>query len=466
MRCKSIIYSLLFVGGFASSAMSQEVNGLVEFGTAIHGGDNTPLWQASMQQGLSSIDNNCYLRGAVFYADTLKNWRLEAGADMAVGAGMTSVFIPQQYYVGVSRSWYKLWAGARELWSPLLDSELSSGGLTWSGNARPIPQVMLCTPGYVSISRRVAVKAELSFGWFTDGNYQQEHTESRFVYNKKMKYHHKSLLFRFGLPEGKWMFDVGMDMDAQFGGYMTKEGETHNLGNGLREYWRALTMRNEGEGLYYSGNLLGTEYLRLSYGTERGRLALYLLNFFDDLSGMGKRNGMDGLWGVEYSSKESGWLTGAVLEYYQTTNQSGPLHGLDGTEVKKTGGADDYYNNDQFSGWAHWGVTMANPLLLSPVYNSVGTLSLTQNRVRAVHLGVKGQISKRIGYRCRFSFNRSWGTPFKPNVNIKNNFSTFAEINYIAPKLKDWHFTASVAGDSGELYGDNVGVQLKVRKRF
>jgi hypothetical protein len=79
---------------------------------------------------------------------------------------------------------------------------------------------------------------------------------------------------------------------------------------------------------------------------------------------------------------------------------------------------------------------------------------------------MKGQISKQIGYRCRLSFNRSWGTPFKPNVNIKNNFSTFAEINYIAPKLKNWHFTASVASDSGELYGDNVGVQLKVRKRF
>ena len=69
-------------------------------------------------------------------------------------------------------------------------------------------------------------------------------------------------------------------------------------------------------------------------------------NFYDDFSGMGKFNGWDGLWGIEYKKKDNQLISGLVLEYFQSTNQSGPMHGLDDSEVKKTGGADDYYNND------------------------------------------------------------------------------------------------------------------------
>lgn len=41
---------------------------------------------------------------------------------------------------------------------------------------------------------------------------------------------------------------------------------------------------------------------------------------------MGKQNGLDGLWGIEFKINRPLVINNIVIEYYQTTNQSGPLH--------------------------------------------------------------------------------------------------------------------------------------------
>ena len=63
---------LLFLTG---NIYAQNLETFVEYGTAIHAGDYTPLWQVSNQQGLSSIKNNTYIRGGVFYNKTLHSWK-------------------------------------------------------------------------------------------------------------------------------------------------------------------------------------------------------------------------------------------------------------------------------------------------------------------------------------------------------------------------------------------------------
>ena len=47
--------------------------------------------------------------------------------------------------------------------------------MTWSGNARPIPQIAIGIFDYVRIAPKVQLKAELSYGWFTDTKYQEKH---------------------------------------------------------------------------------------------------------------------------------------------------------------------------------------------------------------------------------------------------------------------------------------------------
>ena len=123
---------------------AQSLDTFAEFGTTIYAGDYVPLWQNSLQHGFSSLKNNTYLRGGVFYKDTINEaWRVDAGVDLGVAYGFESVFMLQQGYADVRYKWIGAWAGLREIESPLLNQELSSGGLPWSVNARPIPQLSL-----------------------------------------------------------------------------------------------------------------------------------------------------------------------------------------------------------------------------------------------------------------------------------------------------------------------------------
>ena len=121
----------------------------------------TPLWQVSNQQGLTSLDNNTYIRGGISYKHQLGKWKFEEALDLVAAAGfsMTS-FIVQQAYVDIRYKWFGFFAGSREQNSPLLNQELSSGGMTWSGNARPIPQVQIGIPEYVQLLPRLGLKGE------------------------------------------------------------------------------------------------------------------------------------------------------------------------------------------------------------------------------------------------------------------------------------------------------------------
>lgn len=474
MSVKQVFHRVPFLFLFLIGTFSyaQKLESFVECSTIIHGGENTPLWQVSNQQGLSSINNNTYFRGGAFYKDTIRSWKIEGGVDLAVATGFTSTFVVQQAYADIRYKWIGLWAGNRELNSPLLNQCLSSGGLTWSGNARPLPQIAIGIFDYIHVTPRVQVKAELSYGWFTDTKYQEENVGEEDSYTRKIKYHHKSFFFRFGKPQGKWLFDLGMSLDTQFGGYKIRGADEGDLGNGWRDYWNVFFPQGGGndspggEQIWYQGNYLGSEHLKLTYQLNKFSLSVYLENFYDDFSGMGKLNGMDGLWGIEYKANNPQVINGIVLEYYQTTNQSGPLHGIDYSIVKKTGGADDYYNSTWYPGWVHWGMTMANPLVASPIYNKNGNLGFRYNRVKAVHLGWSGDISKEWTYRAKLSFNRTWGTPHEPIPEILENFSTFAEFKYVPNKWQGWSFTGSAAFDIGDIYGDNLGFQLKIHKSF
>lgn len=454
---------LLFLTG---NIYAQNLETFVEYGATVHAGDHTPLWQVSNQQGLSSIKDNTYIRGGVFYNKELRSWKAKAGIDIAVATGFSSTFILQQAYADIRYKWIGMWAGSREISTDLLNQQLSSGGLVWSGNARPIPQICIGILDYVHLAPKVQFKAQISYGWFTDSKYQDKHVGEKYYYARKIKYHQKSFYLRFGQPTGHWIFDIGMRMDNQFGGYALRGINNGNLGNNWKDYLNALIPRNGGEGEYFDGNYLGSEHIKLTYQHETSSFSAYLENFYDDFSGMGKLNGMDGLWGVEYKTNNQQWINNLVLEYYQSTNQSGPMHGIDFSEIKKTGGADDYYNHVVYAGWSHWGIGMGSPFVASPIYNKNGDPTFLYNRVKAIHLGWSGNITSEWTYRAKLSFNRTWGTPFKPIPEILENFSTFAEFKYVPNKWQGWSFTGSVAFDIGDIYGDNLGFQLKIHKNF
>jgi hypothetical protein len=192
----------------------------------------------------------------------------------------------------------------------------------------------------------------------------------------------------------------------------------------------------------------------------------YLQNQFEDMSAMGKLNGMDGLWGLEYRSTRPQGLSNVVVEYYQSTNQSGPMHGFEDPGVGKTGGGDNYYNHSIYGSWSHWGMIMGSPLVASPVYNKNEANTLPYNRVQAVHLGAGGTITSEWSYTAKLTYSKTFGTHYAPLIVPKENFSTFAAFLYTPRRLGGWQFRLSAAMDTGDIYGDNLGFQLKIRKTF
>ena len=86
--------------------------------------------------------------------------------------------------------------------------------MTWSGNARPIPQVQIGIPEYVQLLPRLGLKGEISYGWFTDNKYQREQVGEKYWYTKSIKYHHKEGFLRIGIPKGKWQLELGMTLDT------------------------------------------------------------------------------------------------------------------------------------------------------------------------------------------------------------------------------------------------------------
>ncbi|MGG6495111.1 UNVERIFIED_CONTAM: capsule assembly Wzi family protein, partial [Bacteroidetes bacterium 56_B9] len=104
------------------------------------------------------------IRGGISYKHQLGKWKFEEALDLVAAAGFsTTSFIVQQAYVDIRYKWFGFFAGSREQNSPLLNQELSSGGMTWSGNARPIPQVQIGIPEYVQLLPRLGLKGEISY---------------------------------------------------------------------------------------------------------------------------------------------------------------------------------------------------------------------------------------------------------------------------------------------------------------
>jgi hypothetical protein len=395
--------------------------------------------------------------------------------DLAVASGFTSAFVVQQAYADIRYKWLGLRLGSWEEMPTPLNHSLSSGGMSWSGNARPIPQIRAGFPDYITLFPFFKLKCETSYGLFTDDNFQKKTVgETQNKYVKNTKYHHKSLYIRIGKPQWHLSFEGGYTLDAQFGGYqMIGKEQTWDLGNTMKDYMIAFIPQGGGDDgpigeKYFKGNYTGNEHLKFSYQLKNGVISAYMENYYEDFSGMGKLNGIDGLWGIEYVTHHKQVINAVVLEYLQTTNQSGPLSvtaALSGASQKDIM-ADNYYNNGIYTSWQHWGMALGNPLLRSPIYNQNGYLGFPYNRVKAVHIGWSGDITDKWTYRMKLTYNQTFGTVTEPTLDILDNYSTFAEVIYIPQVANGWIFTASTAFDTGDLYGDNWGIQLKINKKF
>lgn len=353
---------------------------------------------------------------------------------------------------------------------------LGSGDLVYSDNARPVPQVRLGFVRFqdVPLTRGwLQVMADVAYGKFTDSRWleKQFNYYSDFVTTGTLM-HHKRLYFRVA-DRQPLAFTVGLQHAAQFGGtrriYLDgKMIEEHKMKGGLKQFLKVL-VPSRGEGSeYYDGNSLGSWDASLRWRLPQGHcLTAYFQWPWEDGSGIGKLNGWDGVWGLSYSAATPQWIDRATVEYIDLTNQSGPMHWAPG-DFPGTGipgeatGADDYYNNFTYDGWANYGMSMGSPFVKSPAYNLDGYPAFLDNRLRGYHIGISGTPAAGWNYELLFSQRTSWGTPKIPAPHRRHDTSWSAAASWTPRAVPQLAVTAQLAGTHGSLYGNSFGARVSL----
>lgn len=485
MKQYSIVFLLIITSSLICAAqapdnhlsekMAIDVN-IATLGT-FSGGDNAPFWLTNNQYGLGSTENNSgYLRAQTFakkkLADKLK---LQLGVDIIAAHNLNSDFHFQQLYADFTYKNVKLSIGSKER-APLFKNELlSTGGMTLSNNARPIPQVEASLPDFVTVPYTkglLEVMGGISYGKFIDDKFKLNNAADG-NYAKEILYHRKYGFVKFENNQ-TWNFIMGLEMDTQWGGHFYKNDEFWwNSPARFKDFFRVLVPMSGGsdsnmtDQVNILGNVYGSLHFITNYRKENYTVKAYIERFFEDHSGLFFKSVPDGLYGIELNLKKKGRITGVLFEYLHTKNQSGPFLWDKSEEIPvQVSGGDNYYNHIDYISLSNYGFVMGNPLLTSPIYNNGSSLTVFNTRLSSFHGGITGYINNNLKYRALFTYSQSWGTPLIPSRSIRNQFSTMLEATYSNDKLSGWLFSGAFSYDKSDMIGDNAGVQFKVSKAF
>lgn len=386
----------------------------------------------------------------------------------------------QLYVEGKYRSLF-LTIGMKERGSALLNQELSSGDLVESGNARPIPEVRAGLVDYQDVPYTkgwLQVQGVLSYGKLFDHSFlKRQFNYYDYHINRGALYTYKRCYFR-SKPSERFCATFGLQAGAQFGGttvYYSKGKviRTAKFSRSVGTFFKMLLPMGENGEEYYVGSTLGSWDAKLRYRISDTRvLSVYFQGLWEDGSSLGRMNKWDGLYGIEYSCSEAGWITGALIEYIDFRDQSGPIHydpadnPQHNISAQATGG-DNYYNNNYYNSYAYFGQSIGTPFLVSPIYNRDGYPAYASNRNNGVHVGLSGRPAQTVGYKLLASYQRGLGTYAHPYYRALADYSMMLQVHYDAHDLMPGiRAIVQLAFDKGTLRGDNFGTSLSLSYRF
>ena len=373
----------------------------------------------------------------------------------------------QQLYGEIKYRSLFLFLGMKEHDRTFLDNPLSSGDLTISNNARPIPQLRVGFYDFVNIPLTrgwVQIIGDIAYGKFTDSKWNKDHYN---YYNHFLTtdvwFHYKRLYLRSN-PNKRFVATVGMQHASQFW------GEVKDYDKGVctyvykpKHFFKSIvdvffqTQFNDseinGESLNFVGNHLGSWDVKFEYKLgNNDQVSFYVMKPWEDGTGIGWQNGFDGVWGIAYKSNNNFAIKGATLEYLDFTNQAGPfLHEPSESLPTNTTGGDDYYNNFMYNGWTNYGMGVGSPVLKSTIYNTDGFLRYLDNAVRGFHLGIDGKVGK-VDLRMLLSWKQAKGTQYMPRSKKVQSTSMMLGADYCFSKVEGLSFKAEVGFDAGDLY--------------
>ncbi|GAA4826832.1 hypothetical protein GCM10023331_09430 [Algivirga pacifica] len=341
-------------------------------------------------------------------------------------------------------------------------SDLSSGSLAISNNARPIPGIGIYTDDFMDVPFTYGffqVKAGLGHFWMG---------QNRYVPGTLL--HEKYLIGSVNggkyVPVKVW---GGLVHFGQWGGTHPRFGEaTINFENYIRILLaQSANINDESTTGSDQVNALGNHLGIWTWGLEADlvkdvSLGLSIQKPYEDGSGQtdaGFRH-FDGLYGMVVKQTRWSYLPSEfTFEYLNTTEQSGPTHDLS----QGLYGGDNYYNNSYYrSGWTYNNLILGSPLMTTKKRESqitdeeeLNVQSIINNRVKAFHIGLKGSVNNQLVYQLlathsqNYGIYESLGGPYRYESG-KNQSYLYLQLDY--QLKKDWSVNASIAHDFGEIY--------------
>lgn len=419
-------------------------------------GKQTPFWQVSNNYNRYSLNKHAaFIETGIIKTFTFgKEYRLNMGIDFIGSAEKTSYARIQQAYLKLNYHYFEIKGGTYEEIFGDQDSLLSTGNMGWSGNARPMPQVSLGMTDYYPLWKGwLDFKGYFSHSWANDN-----------IYIKDYYIHHKNLYVRL-FNKFPVTFIYGLEHYAQWGGTSPKYGQ---LPNSFSDYYKVLSAKHggddspAGEITNRLGNHLGVKNFTFYIKTKPVNYKIYWQYFFEDASYMYWENISDGLWGASFQFKNNKIVQKVVYEFVRTINQSGPIHLWNDTI--HLGGNDDYYNNFIYEqGWAYNKMGIGNPLLTSPIFDKTSSIKFRNNRIIAHHIGLQGILPYNTNYKFVISYVQNLGT-FSYPMHRRENISTLAELH--KNFNLNWMLKISLSNDFGEMYDDNFGFLISIRRNF
>lgn len=447
---------------------------------------NLPFWLTANQFGTVPKNGSsvALVQSIRSRPDTSKKFfKVSYGAELVAITGRTGKLILPEAYLAVKTGKFEWSAGRRKMIYGLVDTTLSSGSISWSGNALPLPQVTLAIPEYTKVLFKwLAIKGHFSHGWFG---------KQDFVVNYFL--HQKSLYGRIGTPNGRLKLYAGLLHNAQWGGTPVYEDTSKDpfgkfLNGKFPEDW--FTYRqvvfptkplwdSTKYGYFEYSNRFGNHLGQIDLGGElrfkKGKLLAYKQTYFESGQTFSSLTNVDdGLYGLSYSSlKKNSILSRLTLEYLTTLNQGkyrSPLARLLGLPDRHNGEQTFYFNHMQYlDGWSYNDVMIGSPFMIPQenirVEKQSGVITnfLNNNRVRAYYIGMQNRINS-VDIITRFSISKNFGA-YGYEITPARQQSFCITNRFPLPKLKG-NLSITIAIDQGDLIRDNYGTTISYTRSW
>jgi len=432
----------------------------------------TPFWIRANQNATIPLNGN-FVSGhwgiyKIYNNNNPRIFQWSGGAEVVTNYEQSGKVIFTDLYIAGKIGPIEFLAGQKKGVMGLMDTTLTSGSLSFSGNARPFPQIKISVPRFFPLAFTnylVSLKFSYSDGLLggSDINYGS-------IHHVPLTYlHQKSLYFKVGMPNNNLNIYAGINHQVIWGGE-NKISPSYDLISS-KAYWHAIT------GKTFNYRKIGDHFGTIDLGTEwknsNWSYFLYRQNIYETGSLFQLTHFQDGLNGlrikrnkVASNQKYTNFIIRSLLfEFINTKNQinNSPLSGL---AIFEKG---NYFNSYIYSnGWAYRGRGLGTPLITEKNLSDknlpeVATQFTNNNRITTFHTGFEATwLNTSLTFKGTYSSN--FGTYLRPFNNNKKQLSVLITAEKNIKKWNNLSFITSISSDSGSLYPNSMGILVGIRK--